>query len=61
MKWAEPMLFLSTYTSTQFNFFGDINFSLMECLIFSVLITTSVPVFSKLSANPMLAMIMLAM
>ena len=43
----------------KFNFFGDINFSVMECLIFSVLITTTVSVFSKLSADPMLAMIML--
>ena len=43
----------------KFNFFGDINFSVMECLIFSALITTTVPVFSKLSADPMLAMIML--
>ena len=47
-----------------FNFFGDINFSVMECLIFSALITTTdsgptVSVFSKLSADPMLAMIML--
>ena len=42
-----------------FNFFGDINFSVMECLIFSALIPTTVPVFSKLSADPMLAMIML--
>ena len=32
----------------KFNFFGDINFSVMECLIFSALITTTVPVFSKL-------------
>ena len=31
----------------KFNFFGDINFSVMECLIFSALITTTVPVFSK--------------
>ena len=50
----------------KFNFFGDINFSVMECLIFSALITTTdsgptVSVFSKLSADPMLAMIMLAM
>ena len=47
----------------KFNFFGDINFSVMECLIFSALITTdsgpTVSVFSKLSADPMLAMIML--
>ena len=43
----------------KFNFFGDINFSVMECLIFSALITTSLSVFSKLSADPMLAMIML--
>ena len=47
-----------------FNFFGDINFSVMECLIFSALITTTdsgptVSVFSKLSADPMLAMILL--
>ena len=44
----------------KFNFFGDINFSVMECLIFSALITTSVSVFSKLSADPMLAMIIRA-
>ena len=25
----------------KFNFFGDINFSVMECLIFSALITTT--------------------
>ena len=48
----------------KFNFFGDINFSVMECLIFSALITTTdsrptVSVFSKLSADPMLAMILL--
>lgn len=48
----------------KFNFFGNINFSVMECLIFSALITTTdsgptVSVFSKLSADPMLAMIML--
>ena len=43
----------------KFNFFGDINFSVMECLIFSALITTTVSVFSKLSADPMLVMIML--
>ena len=43
----------------KFNFFGDINFSVLECLIFSALITTTVSVFSKLSADPMLAMIML--
>ena len=35
------------------------NFSVMECLIFSALITTTVSVFSTLSADPMLAMIML--
>ena len=49
----------------KFNFFGDINFSMMECLIFSALITTTdsgstVSAFTKLSADPMLAMIMLA-
>ena len=43
----------------KFNFFGDINFSVMECLIFSALITTTVSFFSTLSADPMLAMIML--
>ena len=31
----------------KFNFFGDISFSVMECLIFSALITTTVSVFSK--------------
>ena len=31
----------------------------LGCLIFSALITTTVLVFSKLSADPMLAMIML--
>ena len=49
----------------KFKFFGDINFSVMECLIFSALITTTdsgstVSAFAKLSADPMLAMIMLA-
>ena len=42
----------------KFNF-GDISFSVMECLIFSALITTTVSFFSTLSADPMLAMIML--
>ena len=31
----------------KFNFFGDINFSVMECLIFSALITTTVSFFSN--------------
>ena len=49
----------------KFKFFGDINFSVMECLIFSALITTTdsgstVSDVTKRSADPMLAMIMLA-